>query len=577
MFSQTPNVYGMRTRKQSSALAAANEAAQVPDSTLRTADSTAEDSSPEERRPAKTAAYTDVPANGSREASPDPDIPSYELNPPDAGSLSAGGGETASPVESLIQEQPDTWSHWKRYNPNNPADDELHTPVPRAPYRRSRSQDSPRLRAPLPTRDKPQAALSTLEPALPITSSSDPVPYVNKTIQQAEDALNQVDRERISRRYANIQDISEDTDNSVHAKYPGPSSKSKGKMPDGRNWGGLPIPVEELNPSAQEELINQYKKQTFIKPRHREQRPITPVRERSSRPLTREPTARPEDSRPIDQLPATSYLARTLENMERLRTRNMPHDRSEPSSSDSSSSDKDGHGKPPPRKPERKSRRAWKSKSRDNHRDKKTTLKPIVPKEYNGAADSRLFYRFVTEGTAYVIDGRVALDRQVFVLSYYMAGPAYDFYTQKVSMNFYDWTLSAFFEALFNYCFPVNYRMVQRDKLKRAFQNDKLVSAYVHELEELFNLIGSNNERDHVIKLWNGLRTSIQQALWRDGYNPEISSWDNVVNHAETIEISENITGSKNTRSQNDSRSHKNSNTVTGGGNDPGSNDQSRS
>jgi hypothetical protein len=505
MFSQTPNVYGVRTRKQRSALAAANEAERVPGSTLGTMHSAAEDSSAAESGPAKKATHADVPANRSRGATPDLDISAYELDPPDAGSLSPGRGNTSSPVEtSQTERQTETLSHWIRENPNIAEYDEGHTPVARMPLRRSRSQDSPRLRVPLLALNRAPATLSALEPALPITSRTPHVPTVINSIRQAEYALRPADRENISRRYAKVQVVPEQTDHSVLSQEEGPSSKRKGKTVDPRNWGNLSLASEELNQTAQQELFNAFKPRTnFIKPRQREQRPSTPVRERSSRPRTREPTARPEDSRPIDQLPLTSYLARTLENMERLRTRNMPHDHSDPSSSDSSSDDY-GHGRDPLRA-KNKSRHARKSKSRDKRRDKKTTLKPIVPKEYGGAADACLFYRFVTEGTAYVIDGCVALDRQVFVLSYYLSGPAYDFYTQKVSMNFFEWTLSAFFEALFNYCFPVNYRMVQRDKLKRAFQNDKSVAAYVHELEELFNLIGSNDEREHVIKLWNGL------------------------------------------------------------------------
>lgn len=42
-------------------------------------------------------------------------------------------------------------------------------------------------------------------------------------------------------------------------------------------------------------------------------------------------------------------------------------------------------------------------------------------------------------------------------------------------------------------------------------------------------MIGVVDDREKVIKLWNGLRSSIQRALWRDGYNPEISEWDDVM------------------------------------------------
>jgi hypothetical protein len=70
--------------------------------------------------------------------------------------------------------------------------------------------------------------------------------------------------------------------------------------------------------------------------------------------------------------------------------------------------------------------------------------------------------------------------------------------------------------------------------------------AFVYELEELYNMIGSTAEWDKVLKLWYGLRTSIQQALWQDGFNPEISSWDEVVNGAEIIEISEGVSAPRN-------------------------------
>ena len=53
----------------------------------------------------------------------------------------------------------------------------------------------------------------------------------------------------------------------------------------------------------------------------------------------------------------------------------------------------------------------------------------------------------------------------------------------------------------------------------------------------MFNLIGNITEQDKVIKLWDGLRDDIQENLWRNNYNPEISSWDEVVDQVEMLEI----------------------------------------
>ena len=108
-------------------------------------------------------------------------------------------------------------------------------------------------------------------------------------------------------------------------------------------------------------------------------------------------------------------------------------------------------------------------------------------------------------------------------------------------MNYHEWSLKDFFEGLFNYCFPLNYRMQQRKKLDKCFQDEKRVPEYVYELEELFNTIGMINDHEKVVKLWDGLNTSIQRALWHDRYNPEISLWDEVHTGAEMIKISESV------------------------------------
>ena len=83
--------------------------------------------------------------------------------------------------------------------------------------------------------------------------------------------------------------------------------------------------------------------------------------------------------------------------------------------------------------------------------------------------------------------------------------------------------------------------MQLRKSLDRCHQNNKSITEYTHELHELFNMIGDIQERDRVLKFWNGVRPVIQKGLWHDSLNPETSSWDKVVTQAEIIEISENV------------------------------------
>jgi len=400
---------------------------------------------------------------------------------------------------------------------------------------------------------KPKAAKST-----------DVVPEKD-LVAAAQNTLTVAQKDKIERR-----------DNKVTrakiARYPSPSeqpSKIRGKRVDPFNWGNVNLNEEDLDLDEQQaawDSINQ----NYHTPPEKIGEPAVirgniSVTPQIDRDISRPPVPRKEqvmsnvsrnkDLRAVSQIPLDSYLGQTLNNIKRLGT-SKRRSKDDPSSSSSSSSSSDSSESDKDSEPgiddsgkntrNRKSRSRSKGKQKSkSKRSRKSGLKPIAPKEYDGSADARAYNRFVMEGTTYVFDGRVPRNRRVFVLSYYLDGVAYDFYTQKVSMNFADWTLQQFFEELYNYCFPVNYRMEQRLMLKRCFQNDKKVSAYVHELEELYNMIGAVDKREKVIKLWYGLRTSIQRELWRDLLNPETSTWEEVVDHASILEIAHSISEPK--------------------------------
>ncbi|KAF9023657.1 hypothetical protein BDZ89DRAFT_907906, partial [Hymenopellis radicata] len=152
-------------------------------------------------------------------------------------------------------------------------------------------------------------------------------------------------------------------------------------------------------------------------------------------------------------------------------------------------------------------------------------LKPDPPEKYNGAADLRAFMKFVTDGTAYVRDGRVPKNSRVLKLSRYLTGTAHDFYMSSVSDDPKAWRLKQFFIELYNYCFPLTFRLDQRRKLERTFQDNKTVRQYTGELRELFNTVGLMDEREKVHKLWSGLNRNLQQGLWREKLDPEMSSY----------------------------------------------------
>jgi hypothetical protein len=69
------------------------------------------------------------------------------------------------------------------------------------------------------------------------------------------------------------------------------------------------------------------------------------------------------------------------------------------------------------------------------------------------------------------------------------------------------------------------------------------VSEFIYEIEEIINMIGLIDEREKVIQLWEGLQPVIKKGLWQDGYNPEVSTWDQVKHAAQVIELSEEVSG----------------------------------
>lgn len=93
---------------------------------------------------------------------------------------------------------------------------------------------------------------------------------------------------------------------------------------------------------------------------------------------------------------------------------------------------------------------------------------------------------------------------------------------REVSGDPYKWRLSDFFTELFNYCFPINFRL--------------------YELNELWNMIGETDERAKVHKLWFGLRKELQKDLWKEKLNPEISSLKKIATTAEILEIAQSVT-----------------------------------
>ncbi|KAJ3819189.1 hypothetical protein F5880DRAFT_1510351 [Lentinula raphanica] len=168
-------------------------------------------------------------------------------------------------------------------------------------------------------------------------------------------------------------------------------------------------------------------------------------------------------------------------------------------------------------------------------------IKPIEPAKYNGERDEQKFHRFAKASALYVKDGRVPVHREVNIISNFLEGHAYTFYHSLCGDDPEEWTLYSFFTAMYNYLFPVNYRMEQRRRLLTLNQKGRKVREHVRVFEELCSSVGIRDEHQKVGFLWESFYPSIIAELYRKDLDPETSSLNEVISWAERIELIEDL------------------------------------
>ncbi|KAI0328362.1 hypothetical protein GY45DRAFT_1355158 [Cubamyces sp. BRFM 1775] len=244
--------------------------------------------------------------------------------------------------------------------------------------------------------------------------------------------------------------------------------------------------------------------------------------------------------RPVAQLEPGSYLGQAFQGL--AGGEPSSGGSSSSSSSSSSSGDERRHGggsdgfsssssEPPASAQAGHGQKRRKGKKKHT---KRPVLKPERPEPYDGQPDAQVFHKFMRQMTEYIAGYQLARDMHASTVSNFLTGNAYRFFVTTVSNNPHKWRLRELFIELFNYCFPVDYRLQMHDRLRKLRE-------YVHELESLFLMVGFVSDREKVDKLWNGLSHYIQKELWKKELTPTHSAWSDVREAAELIEIAERV------------------------------------
>ncbi|KAJ7201381.1 hypothetical protein GGX14DRAFT_571502 [Mycena pura] len=155
-----------------------------------------------------------------------------------------------------------------------------------------------------------------------------------------------------------------------------------------------------------------------------------------------------------------------------------------------------------------------KGRSRKHHRQRqnktshaRSDVKIKKPFTYDGKADLDIFDQWTYEVDTWKEWNRISDRDAVMILVNFMSGKASKFFMKHVALRQCSWTPKSIYEALFNYCFPPDFKLKLRDELTSAKQGKRDVRDFQRDLETLAVRFPDVTERQIRQIFWDGLQT----------------------------------------------------------------------
>lgn len=211
-----------------------------------------------------------------------------------------------------------------------------------------------------------------------------------------------------------------------------------------------------------------------------------------------------------------------------------------PASSDPSSDSESDRRRSRRKDRKRKSRRSGGRKAESKaERDERKALerhRVSLPSEYDGKADLAVFDKWTYEVSTWARLSKYRDPTALSLLSKQVTGQAGKFFLHYIADNEDAWTLKSMFEAMFDYCFPTDFKDQLRARLEGTVQGKKRVRDFVREVELLAARFPDVNERSRTQIIWKGFTQSIRLRLIEWGVSPEYSPLEKIVRKAVDIE-----------------------------------------
>jgi hypothetical protein len=111
----------------------------------------------------------------------------------------------------------------------------------------------------------------------------------------------------------------------------------------------------------------------------------------------------------------------------------------------------------------------------------------------------------------------------------------------KVAKNRGKYTMKRLFEELFDWCFPVNFRSMQRDTFSSFEQDGMELRVYEQKLITLANSIGGISKRSFVLQFWKGLDSYLRFKFSEKGLSGETSSIEELMAKGQRFELAHRL------------------------------------
>ncbi|EJD33135.1 hypothetical protein AURDEDRAFT_177783 [Auricularia subglabra TFB-10046 SS5] len=166
-------------------------------------------------------------------------------------------------------------------------------------------------------------------------------------------------------------------------------------------------------------------------------------------------------------------------------------------------------------------------------------MKLKQPRVYDGRADLDYFDQWCYEVDWWKRLNGIRTRWIIPMLSSFLSGEASKWFMNNVVLSEEDWTMRRFYDELFDYCFPSDFKLRLRMRFARAKQGDRDVREFARNLKVLARRFPDIGERQLIQVLWEGVHKYIRSKWFEYGFNVDENTYEELVSAAEAFEKGE--------------------------------------